>query len=349
MALYLLEGFETYAGLTGASLQTAMEQIWSDPSPTSGTDAYIIGPGRGDTGACLFMPDSNSNVLAHHCGVQAQTWIVGFAIYLPGGVQAQSNYHMYQARDNLGDEQLKLGLGYTNNLQVWLSGAVHQTSAPFTFRMNQWNFVEMKYTIDASGSYEVRVNGVTVLSATGVDTDWTDEGEVSAHWFKACADSQQLDDIYICDDSGPELNDWLGHNYTVVALLPDGDTAQLDWSVEPVGNHYQTIDDSVGNTSDYVYDNVTSNTDLYDYDDMPVTPTSILVIDVWTQTALDIVGSESLISTCKSGTTNSDGSPETITETDYTTRHRLISQDPDTAAAWTGSGLNAAQFGVKIG
>jgi len=349
MALYLLEGFETYGGLTGATLQTAMEQIWSDPSPTSGSDAYIIGPGRGGTGACLYMPDSNSNVLLHHCGVQAQTWIIGFAVYLQGGSQAYGSYHMYMAKDDLGGEQLKLGLGAANGLQVWLNGTVHQAAAINTLRANQWNFVEIKYTVGASGSYEVRVNGITVLSATGVDTDWTGEGEVSAHSFRASYNGQQLDDIYICDDSGPEFNDWLGHNYTVVALLPDGDTAQLDWSAEPVGNHYQTIDDTVGNETDYVYDSIASNEDLYDYDDLPVTPTSILVIDVWTQTALDIVGSESLIVTCKSGTTNSSGSIETITETDYTTRHRLMSQDPDTASAWTEAGLNAAQFGVKIG
>ena len=358
MALHLLDGFETYGngGIAGASLDAALGQIWSAPGATNGTDAYITTPGRGNAGACLHMPDDGYNYLYHNCGVSKQTWIIGFAIYTPKGAVNNGSNYIYQARDSVDGYQMTLRLGYLDSLQMWFGywggGAYfHQESNPLTFRTGQWNYVEIKYTIhDSTGSYEVRVNGVNVLSASGIDTDFTNVGDVERHIFVCAVNNQKFDDIYICDDSGAEFNDWLGDQYTVIGIVPGGDTAQLDWSAQPAGSHYQNIDEDGGNdNNDYVYDSTLGNEDLYDYDNLPVSPSDILLLDIWTQAALDIVGSESLIVTCQSGVTHSDGPTETVTDTNYTTFHRLLSQDPNTAAAWTEAGLNAAQFGVKVG
>jgi hypothetical protein len=48
----------------------------------------------------------------------------------------------------------------------------------------------------------------------------------------------------------------------------------------------------------------------------------------------------------KSGTTEDAGSGITITDTSWGTVVRVVEEDPDTAVAWTPSGVNAAQFGI---
>ncbi len=349
MALYLLDGFETYGdgSITGASLETLMGQIWSDPGITVGIDAFITTPGR--SGYCLQMSDDLANFLRHDCETAQTTWIVGFATYVPAKTTPYSGNYMYRAIDAISGTQLTLRYGPAANLQIALGSAAAwiDESAPLSMQPGTWNYVEIKFTIDdTAGAYEVRINGLLAMSATGIDTDFTGAGEVSQHQFTAAFNGQLWDDIYICDDTGVELNDWLGPN-TILALVPDADTAQLDWSVEPVGNHYAAID-GIDDAS-YVYESIASQEDLYGYADLAITPNSIVMIDVWTQTALDSAGSESLIITCQSGATHSDGATDTVTDIIYKTLHRQMSQDPNTASAWLPTGLNAAQFGVKIG
>lgn len=348
MALHLLDGFETYGdgSITGASLEILMGQIWSDPGITVGTDAFIATPGR--SGYCLQMPDDLASFLRHDCETAQTTWIVGFAIYAQAWNVPHSANYMYQAMDATSGTQLTLRYGPAANLQIALgSGAWIEESAPLSMQPRTWNYVEIKFTIDDTvGSYEVRINGLLVMSATGINTDFTEAGEVSQHQFTGAITDQLWDDIYICDDTGAEFNDWLGPN-TILALVPNADTAQLDWSVEPVGNHYAAIDST--NEASYVYESIASQEDLYGYADLAITPDSIVVIDVWTQAALDSAGSESLVVTCQSGATHSDGATDTVTDIIYKTLHRQMSQDPNTASAWLPTGLNAAQFGVKIG
>jgi hypothetical protein len=49
----------------------------------------------------------------------------------------------------------------------------------------------------------------------------------------------------------------------------------------------------------------------------------------------------------KTGGTEYPGSADTIVSTSYVTITRLEEDDPDTSVAWTVSGVNGAQFGVR--
>ena len=51
----------------------------------------------------------------------------------------------------------------------------------------------------------------------------------------------------------------------------------------------------------------------------------------------------------KSGATEDAGTGEVIGSTSYKVLKRIAETDPNTAAPWTVSGVNAAQFGVKVG
>jgi hypothetical protein len=358
MALLLLDGFETYGsgGITGVNLETDLEQIWTDAD--GDTYSYITVPGRNGFGACLNLsPNGYSFVGKHFVGDPKQTWIIGFAVLLPTDSTYDDNWrYMYSAQSDVEASQITLRLGHTDSIGVWIGfwdgGAyLHQESLPGTFRTGVWNFVEFKYTIDATvGSYEVRVNGLTIMSGSGLDTDFSGDGDVAKHIFLNAKYNMKIDDVYICDDLGGSFDDFLGHQHTVLGLTPSADTAQLDWSAQPAGSHYANIDEDGGNDgTDYVYDSLAGNEDLYDYSDLPATIGDVMLVDIWTQAALSVAGSESLVLTCQSGATHSDGSTEAVTDTAYTTFHRRMLQDPNTAAAWTEAGFNAAQFGVKVG
>jgi hypothetical protein len=51
----------------------------------------------------------------------------------------------------------------------------------------------------------------------------------------------------------------------------------------------------------------------------------------------------------KSGATEDAGTGEVIASASYKVLRRVSETDPATGVAWTVSGLNAAQFGVKVG
>ena len=51
----------------------------------------------------------------------------------------------------------------------------------------------------------------------------------------------------------------------------------------------------------------------------------------------------------KSGAAEDAGTGEVIASATYRCLRRISETDPATGVAWTVSGLNAAQFGVKVG
>jgi hypothetical protein len=145
--------------------------------------------------------------------------------------------------------------------------------------------------------------------------------------------------------SGSVNNDFLG-NRKVVALNPDGAGDDTDWTPS-AGSNYQNVDDGGLTDDDTTYNETSTDThqDLYTYDDLPGDAASIDGVQVVTEVRITS-GQMDISNVIKSGTTEDAGSATTITDTSWGTVNRIEEQDPDTATAWTPSGVNAAQFGI---
>ena len=96
------------------------------------------------------------------------------------------------------------------------------------FALNQWHYFEVKVVChDTAGYYQVRIDGVTVLSGTNVDT----RAGADTRFVRFRMDEyyQYMDDIYICDTDGTANNDFLGQ-ILVEAIFPNADGDNSDWT-----------------------------------------------------------------------------------------------------------------------
>lgn len=135
-----------------------------------------------------------------------------------------------------------------------------------------WNHIEMKVTCHATtGTVEIRVNGITVLNLTNVNTDPTGTGFLNSvnfwarYWvnnlkqvFNSFGNTVYWRDFIIWDTSGTENNDWLGTCH-VYSLLPNGDVSnpwsKSDYSVDG----YTLIDETDPDDADYISSDYVTN------------------------------------------------------------------------------------------
>lgn len=208
-----------------------------------------------------------------------------------------------------------------------------------------WYYGELKVKCnDTTGTYEVRLSEVNVLSATGVNTK---AGSNNYHDSFMFFGDIIIDDIYFLDSTGSQNNDFLG-NVRVIAIRPDGNDS-VQWTPS-AGDNYAAINEEVCNDdTDYVEDSVAGHKDLYDYESLSLSPSQIFGVQINTMCRETDATPFDLVTVVKSGTTESDDGGQAIGSTDYQVKRRIVELDPDTSSAWTESGVNAAKFGVKVG
>ena len=152
MAQLLLESFDTYAtgGYTGK---------WSSQGGTIGAWGREFTNGLKHT-TVINMQKTVSN---------KQTLIVGVAIKL----STVKSWGLLYFRDS-ATNQMALSTDASNQLIV-KRGTTTLMSTGYNLPVNEWFYLEFKATIANSpnGSWEVRINGVSIASQTGVDTQQT--------------------------------------------------------------------------------------------------------------------------------------------------------------------------------
>jgi hypothetical protein len=241
-------------------------------------------------------------------------------------------------------------VGDSGQLAVFRDSTLLGITSDIRIPIGRWHYIELKVVTDnTNGSFELCVAGQSVLSASGIDTQ---PGANAYHDTFRCKGSgsirPQWDDIYFLDSTGSSSNDFLG-SVRVVSVDPDGDDT-ANWTTStPSGTHYENVDDAICDfDTSYVEEATPTTTDLYDYEDLP-TLGDIYGIQVNTVCRETDATTFSLITPIESGSTQYDDSGQVVGTTDWLTLVRVEDQDPDTSAAWTESGLNAAKIGVKVG
>lgn len=249
--------------------------------------------------------------------------------------------------------------GGTNNLGIVLQadGALRvertattlSTSATGVITDDTWHYIEFKGKINnTTGSYDLKVDGVSVTSGSGVDTQnstnaWTDE-----IFFRGIALRDLLyDDVYVLETVTSPNNDFLGPQI-VTSRFPDGDdTANFTRSAG--ADNYLLVDDDPHDTdTTYVESGVSTTKDLYDYATVD-SLTDVKCVQVSTFVRETDGTDFTLITPVKSNVTETDDSAQAIAGTSFESLLRLLENDPDTSVAWLDSGIDAAKFGIKVG
>ena len=276
------------------------------------------------------------------------TWIIGFGIFVPSAPDPDENY---VALFRAGKEQLRLRVNASRYLEL-VRGVTTVETGVTKLALETWVYIELKVLVKggATGTYEVRINQVTEMSDTGVQTGFTTNDDADAVKLVA-GSSSRLDDIYVCDGTGSAHTDFLGEQ-VVEGVLPSGDGASTDWTPSTGSSHYALVDDPATgfDSADYVSATSTGLKDYYEFGNLSFISGNINGVAVGVMAALDAAGTRTVRARYREsgGTEYGSASPFTVGSTSPAEQITIFGLNPLTASAWTPSEVNAAQFGIEL-
>lgn len=214
---------------------------------------------------------------------------------------------------------------------------------------SSWNYLELKVVVhNSAGTLEFRVNGGTVWSTSGIDTQHGANAYLNHYAVGNCFGSGPTDrgicrfeDIYVASD-------FLG-DVRVQARFPNG-TGNSSGLVGSDGDqllNYALVDETAPNDdTDYVYGSIVSEQDTYLTEDVPVAG-AVRGLKIKMRAKKTVAGTRSIGSVTRSDGADYAGTTQALT-TSYAYYDEVQSVDPDTSAEWTDTAFDAAEFGAKV-
>jgi hypothetical protein len=418
MALLFCDGFDSYL-VTDASNGKDWDS-WTDGRSVS----TQVGPTLGRSSVSdsftggLYFPAFVNLVGAGGSVTKnvttSTTLVIGCAVYTTAG--PNSDTVVFRFIDS-GSVQVDLrqtiaGYFYFTRNGTTIGGL---SSVPLPF--GAWHYLEVKVTIDGTaGTCEVKMDSVSILSLTGQNTKATSNS--SANQVSICnfqvtngsTPAYQFDDVYICNTSGSNNNNYLG-DVRIRTMLPSGNSATQAWTAtaaafpistavaigttildsngnlqrvtaisgtgttgssaptwsattgvtttsNPGGN--QVVFTCLGTPSQYNYVNEPSPDNDYSYISSnnvgdksqftfpSIAGSTVFAVVVKPTAYKDDAGNRGIRAVAKTGTTTIDNGTDLMLSTTPTIQSGIFETDPSTGVAWTVSGVNAAEFGVKV-
>lgn len=361
MALLWMDGFDTY-GTTESDMLLGLyaslpssSLFWQLDATQVRTGSYAMKWGG--------SPSSGVTTMRRAFGAEKTRVGVGFATYRVGLPEDSDQCLLFDFSDHNNDRQLRVSLGADGRLNVYsmdvTAGTLIGASDPGAISGGAWNHIEAAVTCHAStGSVEIRVNGVTVVDLSGVDTDPQATGDLSfwgaGKWGSASGGNREyyLDDLFAWDDTGDANNDFIG-DVKVYTLLPDADTAQADWTLSAGSDGYALIDE-VPQDGDTTYLETSGNGDESDFDfpSLPAEVSAVIGLQAVSVARKTDAGAANLVQSLISSEVGSppaaatqDGATHALT-TSYSYYADTFDVDPATGAAWTPTAVNGVSLGL---
>jgi len=249
--------------------------------------------------------------------------------------------------------QLQLRLENDGTLSVWRGGTAEiASSSPgaVPYR-NVYYYIEMKALIDnAAGTVEVRVNDIVVIDANGLDTQESGTAQITQieNGGGSSDGTIDYDDLYVCDDSGAQCNDFLS-DIGLYLLMPEGAGAHADWT-PLVGVNWQEVDDNPpDDDTTYNLSATATDRDSFEMEDLPGTLTgTIHAVGIAIDCRKDDAGVRTVQPSVRSGGADYDGTSVNIANTYAFHILEAWELDPDTAAGWLVAAVNAMEAGYEL-
>lgn len=334
MSLIHIEGFEG-SGDTHTTLRNFVRKRY----PGSGSDEAVgyTTPGRVNGRAMYlvqygFIMDKFTD---------KQTVTVGFGFK----TNTWANNNMIVLFRDGTTYQIVLETVTGGELRVLRNTTTLGTTSGLGCVVNTWYYIELQATIDnTTGSFELRVNEVNELSASGIDTQESGNATLNnVLFYSDITADRYYDDIYILDDTGAINNDFLG-DMQVIGLYVDGDGAVTDFTSSGGANYLDVDDGNILNTTDYVTSATPTHKDMYTFEDLGSYGSIagvLLNVDAIKTDAGDVT--LNLFATFDAV----DEQLSRVLTGSWSARQMLMETDPK-SAVWTTANLNATQFGFEI-
>lgn len=345
MALVECDGFDMYNGnATNTGLQTKWNNVGQTIVNTT-TPAGRFG------GQCLQMFSNAGNTQAWQRGFKAGNLAAGLAIGCAVKIQniVGQQFNIFQLMSGTSAQLGLVAAAGTGQIQLYrspTSGPTLLASGPAgVIQANTWAYWEIEAIIHpTAGAANVYVDGVLQCSVSGVNTTFT--GTASCDGFYSSANQTgvlcSLDDWYLAN-----TNTRLGP-IRIDTLRPTSDSS-VQWTPNSGVNNFSRVNETdVDGDTTYVSSGTVGNSDLYANGSLPITPTSILGVQVVTFARNTDANPRSIYQQVKSGATLSQGTAVPIIGSGYARYDRLLLTDPNTSAAWTPTSVNGVLSGPYL-
>jgi hypothetical protein len=277
------------------------------------------------------------------------TVVWGFAWKAGTGNMDNMNIMLQDDRDN---DQCRLK--FASRVPYFQRGSTTLATASTPLLELTWYYIEIKLKVHPSaGFFDVRVNGVSIMSGTGVNTRNTANNRIGIVNWSAYGGSKihYFDDMYLCDGSP---GDFLGDT-RVEYLVPTGAGVRTQFAPS-TGSNYQTVDEMVVGGTDTDY-NSSSSPGAMDLFTMANLSGNGLVHGVkttvrgWKDDAGHRKVKPMFYKSMGTGDTARfyGGTALAVSDTINYLQDQIIDTSPDTGTAWTVDEVNALQYGYAVG
>jgi len=222
-----------------------------------------------------------------------------------------------------------------------------------TIRIACWQYIEFKWSISnsiAADSCVLKINGVEYINLTaGTDTQNSTAAEMGYIIVNGFINYSYYTDIYVCDLNGSINNDFLG-SIVVEALAPDGNGNTNDFvgtDADSTDNYLHVDETVVDEDTSYVESKTVGDIDLYTYDNLSGTPTSIVGLAVRPIAKKPLGGNRVGKIITRINSTEYDGDM-IYAGIEYKTAASIWELNPDDSAAWEAADVNGAEFGIEV-
>lgn len=262
---------------------------------------------------------------------------------------------VFQLLDSGGTAQVSVCINSNGNLLLYRGTSSNFATSTLTLTTGvnyhfEWNVVHNNST----GTSEVRLDNVEWVSYTG-DTLQTGSNSRSirighdAGTSTATAPTLYVWDIYILDGAAG-VSGFLGQNREVAIITPNGAGTHDDFTDNPtVTNNWENVDGPRPDLDDtYLESSTVGHKILYAATSLPTSLGTVdgVIVDVSAKS--DDGGARGVKTLVKEGATESASADQALTSSykHYTNVHE---NNPDTAAAWTKTEVNAMEIGAEVG
>ena len=383
MTMLYMDGFENYGSGVGALTAMLQGPYTNVPAAPSGGWAVAVSTHSPRTQGCaiIFPARSQASVpgirgFFHAISTGAQntvgaaiSWRFVSAMAATGACELltfrNANNIPQITITQTATGQIAVVRGYARNGSgAYPNGAeLGVTPAPVLFT-GAYQHIEARVLCHPSdGAVEVRVDGVTVLSLAGVNTqNNSSPGGIAVVGYGYSNVStpasfdvvlSYVDDFYVWDTNGAYNNDFIGVR-GAYWLPVNGNALPQDWSVTGAANAYQAVGKSAPNDATYIYVNDASlglnppvePESRFSLADLPSGVGAISAIQAVTrQLKTDSGPASTRVGLARAG--NYAGASSRPVTTAATYWFDVFEVDPSTGAPWTKDAADEALLSIK--
>jgi hypothetical protein len=336
MTVLLMDGFDSYNG-TGTSVGTR-----SGWTPSSAVN--LGGTATGRFGGLSFAPHA-SNGWQKLLAAAAGSICFGASFQYSSG---SASANLWFANGAAGHASVVFDS--TGAIRLRGPGGELAASAANAVKDGVWHTVEIELIVhDTTGRISAYVDGLKVAEATNVDTrngatttvDRVQIGGTSVGGSSSSG-SHFWDDVWVIDSAARPAN-----TPRVVTHVPTSDGATLNLTPSTGATHFGVVDELPASTSDYLQGTTVGHVDELGISAFTTSPVDIQGVQAVMYAGKTDVTARQAVVGIKSGATTAESAALTLATTGGRVAV-IATNDPNTAAAWTEAGVEAAQLRPRI-